>query len=63
MTPKRTKSEKADDAIRKGKAVADVVKEFTPPEVDTMIDRGEQAVELGWGITKLIKGLFTKKKT
>jgi len=62
MPDKKTKTEKVDAGIAKGKKVAGVVKEFTPPAVDGMIDQGEQMVETGWAITKLIKGFFGKKK-
>lgn len=59
--PKKTKTQKIDDAIAKGKAAAEVAKEFTPPEIDTMIDRGTQAAELGWGISKMIRSIFGRK--
>lgn len=62
MPEKKTKTEKVDAGIDKGKKVAGVVKEFTPPAVDGMIDQGEQLVETGWAITKMLKGLFGKKK-
>lgn len=62
MPEKKTKTEKVDAGIDKGKKVAGVVKEFTPPAVDGMIDQGEQAVEAGWGIFKMIKSLIPKKK-
>lgn len=62
MPDKKTKTEKVDAGIDKGKKVAGVVKEFTPPAVDGMIDQGEQLVETGWEITKMLKGLFGKKK-
>ncbi len=56
------KTQKVDNAIEKGKEVAEAVKKFTPPEIDNLIDRGEQITELGWGITKMFKNLFKKKK-
>lgn len=62
MPDKKTKTEKVDTAFEKGKKVADTVKEFTPPSVDGMIDQGTQIAEVGWGITKMLKGLFGKKK-
>lgn len=58
----KSKEQKVDAAIEKGKAVAETVKQFTPPEIDNAIDRGEQAVEIGWGIAKMFKNLFRKKK-
>lgn len=62
MTTKRTKTDKVEDAIRKGEAAADVVKEFTPPEVDVMIDRGKQAASLGVGIFGMLRSIFGRKK-
>lgn len=62
MPEKKTKIEKIDAGIDKGKKVAGVVKEFTPPAVDGMIDQGEQIAETGWGIFKAIKSLIPKKK-
>lgn len=61
MTDKKTKTQKIDEALEKGHKIGDAVKEFTPPEIDNMIDRGEQAVKIGWGIGKLLKDLFRKK--
>lgn len=58
----KSKEQKADAAIEKGKAVAETVKQFTPPEIDNAIDRGEQAVEIGWGVFRMLKSILKKKK-
>lgn len=62
MIDKKTKTQKVDEAIAKGKRVGETVKEFTPPEIDAAIDRGTQIAEVGWGIGKMLKGLFGRKK-
>ena len=59
---KKSKTEKVESAIEKGKAVAETVKQFTPPEVDNLIDRGEQVTEIGWGVFKMLKAMLKKKK-
>lgn len=59
---KKSKTEKVDSAIEKGKAVAETVKQFTPPEIDNAIDRGEQVTEIGWGVFKMLKAMLKKKK-
>jgi hypothetical protein len=61
MSQKKTKTEKVDAAIQKGKKAAEAAKEFTPPEVDAMIDRGTQAVEVGWSLSKFIRNILKKK--
>lgn len=60
-TPKK-KGTTVNEAIEKGEKVADVVKEFTPPEIDVMIDRGKQAAQIGGGIFGMLKSMFSKKK-
>lgn len=52
------KIKKIDDSIAKGKKVAGVAKEFTPPVVDGIIEQGEQMVDTGWGLAKLVGGLI-----
>lgn len=61
-TPPKKKGITVDEAIAKGDKVAEVVKEFTPPEVDVMIDRGRQAAQIGGGIFGMLKSMFGKKK-
>lgn len=58
MPDKKSKTEKIDAGIDKGKKVAGVVKEFTPPAVDGIIEQGEQMVDTGWGLAKLVGGLI-----
>lgn len=59
---KRTKTEKVAEAIDRAADVSETVKEFTPPEVDAMIDRGTQTAKLGFGIFQMLKGIFQKKQ-
>ena len=61
-TPPKKKRTTVNEAIAKGDKVAEVVKEFTPPEVDVMIDRGRQAAQIGGGIFGMLKSMFGKKK-
>jgi len=61
MPDKKSKTEKIDAGIDKGKKVAGVVKEFTPPAVDGIIEQGEQALDTGWGLAKMFGGLFGGK--
>lgn len=64
MPDKKPKTTVAE-AVRKGEHVADVVKEFTPAEVDVMIDRGKAVAEVGTGLFGMFKGLgsmFRRKK-
>ncbi len=51
-----------DEGIDKGEKVGEAVKQFTPAEIDTAIDRGIEAARLGSGLFKLVKGLFGKKR-
>ena len=60
--PKRSKIEKVTDAVDKATIAAEAVKEFTPPEVDAMIDRGTQSARLGLGLFAMIREMFKKKK-
>lgn len=55
------KIKKIADSIAKGKKVAGVAKEFTPPVVDGIIEQGEQMVDTGWGLAKMLSGLFGGK--
>lgn len=50
------------DVVASGGRIADEVKEFTPPEVDVIIDRGKQAAGFGAAMFDMVKGLFKKKK-
>ena len=51
-----------DEGIDKGEKFGEAVKQFTPPEIDTAIDRGIEAARLGSGLFKMFKGMFSKKK-
>ncbi len=62
MPDKKTKTQKIDDAFGKADKVADIVKEFTPGPVDAQIDTYTQTAKVGWGIAKMLKGIFMKKK-
>ena len=58
--PKRKK--KIADHIETGEEIGEIVKKFTPDEVDVMIDRGTQIAKVANGIKSIFGGLFGKKK-
>lgn len=60
--PDKNPKKKISDHIETGKRAADVIKDFTPAEVDVMIDRGTQVAELANAAKRLFGGLFGKKK-
>ena len=61
-TPTPKKKTTISEAVRKGEAVADAVKEFTPPEIDALIDRGTSVARMIKLFKDLFGGLFGKKK-
>ena len=62
MTDKPKHKTTIAEGVEKGKKVAEAVKEFTPKEVDVMIDRGEQLATVGVGIFGMLKSMFNRKK-
>jgi hypothetical protein len=60
MTDKKKKIT-VSEMIDKGEKVGDAVKEFTPREVDNVIDRGTQAARLANQLKKVFGGLWGKK--
>ena len=62
MADKKTKTQKIDEAFDKADKVAETVKEFTPGPIDAQIDSYKETAKVGWGIAKMLKGLFQKKK-
>lgn len=61
-TPTPKKKTTINEAVRKGEKVADAIKEFTPDEVDVLIDRGTQFARMVKPLKDLFGGLFKKKK-
>lgn len=62
MTDKPKHKTTIREGVEKGVKVADTVKEFTPKEVDAVIDRGEQLATVGVGIFGMLKSMFNRKK-
>lgn len=61
VTPTKPKKKIADH-IETGEEIGEIVKKFTPPEVDAMIDRGTQLAKLANGLKSIFGGMFKKKK-
>lgn len=62
MTDKPKHKTTIAEGVEKGKKAAEVVKEFTPPAVDGIIDQGEQLATVGVGIFGMLKSMFNRKK-
>lgn len=60
--PDKKPKKKIADHIETGEEIGEIVKKFTPDEVDVMIDRGTQIAKVANGIKSIFGGLFGKKK-
>ena len=60
--PDKKPKKKIADHIETGRKVGEVVKDFTPDEVDVMIDRGVETAQAVNGIKKWLGSLFGKKR-
>lgn len=63
--PKKPQSKKILDAVDKGEQIAEAAKDFTPPEVDAIIDRGvtiSRTAKTVIALKSIFGGFFGGKK-
>jgi hypothetical protein len=61
MTDTKKKKPTITEMVNKAEKVGEAVKEFTPAEVDVLVDRGTQAAKLVKPFKDLFGGLFSRK--